>query len=116
MEVFMKADQSYPLQKQNPLLYWMTLIFLVGVPNFIHFDVTGRTHTQGLLNPTSLSTMAINFLSTYVLIVVVILARRPLLCRKVKIAGWLWVVLLLQMLLSSALAPASRLTPPLLSD
>jgi O-antigen ligase len=116
MEVFMTADQSYPLQKQNPLLYWMTLIFLVGVPNFIHFDVTGRTHTQGLLNPTSLSTMAINFLSTYVLIVVVILARRPLLCRKVKIAGWLWVVLLLQMLLSSALAPASRLTPPLLSD
>ena len=112
----MTADQSYPLQKQNPFLYWMTLIFLVGVPNFIHFDVTGRTHAQGLLNPTSLSTMAINFLSTYVLIVVVILARRPLLCRKVNIAGWLWVVLLLQMMLSSALAPASRLTPPALSD
>jgi O-antigen ligase len=116
MEVFMTADQPYPLQKQNPLLYWTTLIFLVGVPNFIHFDVTGRTHEQGLLNPTSLSTMAINFLSTYVLIVVVLLSRRPLLCRKVNITGWLWVVLLLQMLLSTALAPASRLTPPAFSD
>lgn len=116
MEVFMTADQPYPLQKQNPLLYWTTLIFIVGVPNFIHFDVTGRTHAQGLFNPTSLSTMAINFLSTYVLIVVVILARRPLLCRKANISGWLWIVLLLQMMLSTALAPASRLTPPAFSD
>jgi O-antigen ligase len=116
MEVFMTADQPYPLQKQNPLLYWTTLIFLVGVPNFIHFDVTGRTHTQGLLNPTSLSAMAINFVSTYVLIVVVLLSRRPLLCRKVNIAGWLWIVLLLQLLLSTALAPPSRLTPPQFSD
>jgi len=116
MEIFMTADQPYPLQKQNPLLYWTTLIFLVGVPNFIHFDVTGRTHEQGLLNPTSLSAMAVNFLSTYILIVVVILSRRPLFCRKVNIAGWLWIVLLLQMLLSTALAPASRLTPPTFSD
>jgi O-antigen ligase len=116
MEVFMTADQPYPLQKQNPLLYWTTLIFLVGAPNFIHFDVTGRTHTQGLLNPTSLSAMAINFVSTYVLIVVVLLSRRPLLCRKVNIAGWLWIVLLLQLLLSTALAPPSRLTPPQFSD
>ena len=112
----MTADQPYPLQKQNPLLYWTTLIFLVGVPNFIHFDVTGRTHAQGLLNPTSLSSMVINFLSTYVLIVVVILSRRPLLCRKVNIAGWLWIALVLQLLLSTALAPASRLTPPAASD
>jgi O-antigen ligase len=116
MEVSMTAAQPYPLQRQNPLLYWATLIYLTGVPNFIHFDVTGRTHVQGLFNPTSLSAMLITFLSTYVLAVVVIVARRPLLCGKVNIGGWLWIVLVLQMLLSTALQPVSRLTPPAYSD
>src|ERR1700753_3795289 len=111
MEVFMTADRHYPLQRQNPLLYWTTLIYLVGVPNFIHFDVTGRTHTQGLLNPTSLSGMLITFLASYVLLIVVILARRPLLCRKVNVSGWLWILLLLQLLLATALQPVSHLTP-----
>jgi len=112
----MTAPQSDSLQRQNPLLYWISILYVVGAPNFIHFDETGRTHLQGLFNATSLSAMFIVFLSTYVLLVIVVLARRPLLCREVHIAGWLWVVLLLQLVLATILQPVSRLTPPAFSD
>jgi O-antigen ligase len=104
------------LQKQNPLLYWATMLYIVGAPNFIHFDETGRTHTQGLFNLTSISGIFIAFLSGYVLVLIVILGRRPLLCRKVKFAPWLWGVLLLQLMLATALQPVSHLTPPAKSD
>lgn len=42
---------SLPLRKMNRLLYWTTVPYAVGAPNFLHFDDTSRTHGQGLFNP-----------------------------------------------------------------
>jgi len=107
---------SLPLRKLNPLLYWTTVLYAVGAPNFLHFDDTGRTHGQGLFNLTSISLMAIGFVSAYILLVVVLLSRQYLLCRKVSIAAPLWILLLLQLILSSILQPRSLLTPPSVTD
>jgi O-antigen ligase len=107
---------SIPLRKLNPLLYWTTVLYAVGAPNFLHFDDTGRTHGNGLFNLTSISTIAIAFVSAYILLVVVLLSRRHLFCRKVSVAAPLWILLLLQLILSSTLQPASRLTPPSVTD
>lgn len=99
------------VEKQYPVLYWMTLVYLIGIPNFIHFDVTGRTHSQGTFNLTSISQIAIALLSAYVLAMTSLLNRLPLLCRKIELALWLWIPLLLQLVLSTMLQPSSRLTP-----
>ena len=107
---------SLPLRKLNPLLYWTTVLYLVGVPNFLHFDDTGRTHGNGLFNLTSISLIAIGFVSAYILLVVVLLSRQFLLCRKVSVAASLWILLLLQLVLSSILQPPSRLTPYSVTD
>lgn len=95
--------------RQYPLLYWTTLINLAGVPNFVHFDVTGRTHTAGIINPTSVGQIAISIVSAYVLLMTVMLNRQPLLCRKIRLDLWLLIPLLLQFTLATLLQPASRL-------
>jgi O-antigen ligase len=42
--------------------YWLFLIFAVNVPGFTKFDVTGRTHDLGLVNPQSISHVALTLL------------------------------------------------------
>jgi O-antigen ligase len=96
--------------RQYPLLYWTTLVYMVGVPNFIHFDVSGRTHSQGILNPTSISQIAIALIASYILGVTVLLERRPLMPRKLQLSLALWIPLLLIFVLATLLQPISRLT------
>jgi len=92
------------------LLYWTTLVYLVGVPNFVHFDTTGRTGNA--LNLTSISTIVLACIAGYVLTLVLLFDSRPLMARKIDIKIWLWVALLVELLIAVALHPSSRLTPP----
>jgi O-antigen ligase len=96
--------------RQYPLLYWTTLVFMVGVPNFIHFDVSGRTHTQGIFNPTSISQIVITLFASYVLGVTLLFEKRPLIPRGLQLLLPLWIPLLLIFLLATFLQPASRMT------
>lgn len=105
------ANQQLIVPQRYPLLYWTTLIYLVGVPNFVHFDVTGRTHTQGIFNLTSICQIAIALISAYVLSVTLLLERRPLMLRKLELGLPLWIPLLLIFILATVLQPESRLTP-----
>jgi len=99
-----------PIDKRYPLLYWTTFAYLVGVPNFVHFDVTGRVGNA--LNLTSISTIVLACVAGYLLTMFLIFDRRPLMARKVDIKLWLWVLLLAELLIGIALHPATRLTSP----
>lgn len=99
-----------PTQRRYPLLYWTTLAYLVGIPNFVHFDVTGRVGNA--LNLTSISTIVLACIAGYLLTVLLLFDNQPLVARKIDIKAWLWIGLLLELLLAVALHPASRLTPP----
>ncbi|MBB5345286.1 O-antigen ligase family protein [Tunturibacter empetritectus] len=112
----MTLDRPYSAQKQNPLLYWTTLVYMVGAPNFLHFDTTGRTHELGLFNLTSISQIVIALGSVYVLTAVLFLSHRPLLCRKVNFAQWLWFPLLFLLVVATVLHPRSNLTPSSAKD
>ena len=97
-------------QRQYPLLYWTTMAYIVGIPNFVHFDVTGRK-----LNPINLSSISLVFqvaITGYVLVVMLLLERRPIAVRKIRFDLGLWVALLLVLMLATVFEPASRLTPP----
>jgi len=107
----MKQHRQFLVPRQYPLLYWTAIIYLVGVPNFLHFDVTGRTHTQGIFNLTSICQIAIAFIAAYVLAVTLLLEQRPLASRKLELGLSLWLPLLLLFLLATLLQPAARLTP-----
>ena len=82
-----------PTQRQYPLLYWTTMAYIVGVPNFVHFDSTGRK-----VNPINLSSISL----------VIQVA--------VRYDSGLWIALLLVLVLATVFAPASRLTPPTTMD
>ena len=70
-----------------PLRYWIAVIFAIGMPNFIKFDNTGLTHNEGLFNPTSLGQIMITLTAGFLLVVVTLLTRRPVMMRKVDIAA-----------------------------
>lgn len=96
--------------RQYSLLYWTTMAYIVGIPNFVRFDVTGRK-----LNPVNLTSIALvaqAVITGYLLVVMLLLDRRPIEARKVRYDSYLWIALLLVFILSTAFAPASRLTPP----
>jgi hypothetical protein len=85
------------------------MAYIVGIPNFVHFDDTGR-----MLNPinlTSISAVVQAVITGYVLVVLLLLDRRPIVARKIRIDLGLWAALLLVFLLATVLEPASRLTP-----
>jgi len=111
MEIMIRRHRELLAPRQYPLLYWSALIYLVGVPNFLHFDVTGRTHTQGIFNLTSVCQIAIAVISAYVLAVTLLLERRPLIPRKLELGLSLWIPLLLLFCVATLLQPAARLTP-----
>src|ERR1035437_7520044 len=82
------------VQRTHPLLYWVTIVYIVGLPNFLQFDVTGRTHEFGLFNITSISRMALTLLTAYVLTINLAMGRGPMFPRKVKIPTAAWLLLL----------------------
>ena len=63
-------------QRQYPLLYWTTMAYIVGIPNFVHFDQTGRVLNP--INLTSISTVAQAVITGYLLVVMFLLERQPL--------------------------------------
>lgn len=103
------GQNTVPTQKRYPLLYWTTLAYLVGVPNVVHFDVTGRV--RNAINLTSISTIILACIAGYLLTILLLFDRRPLMACKINFRAWLWAALFLELLLTVALHPANRLTP-----
>ena len=97
-------------QRQYPLLYWTTMAYIVGIPNFVHFDQTGRVLNP--INLTSICTVAQAVITGYLLVVMFLLERQPLEVRKIHFDLGLWIALLLELILATAFEPTSRLTPP----
>jgi O-antigen ligase len=110
------VNRGSSVQHTHPLLYWVTIAYIVGVPNFLEFDVTGRTHEFGLFNVTSISRIALTLLTAYVLVINLALGRGPIFPRKVKISTGVWIALLLWCTIATILQPASRLSPSLPTD
>jgi hypothetical protein len=54
-------------QKRYPIRYWIFVAYAVGVPNFVKFDGSGRTHEFGLFNPTSISTIILTLSCAFLL-------------------------------------------------
>jgi len=92
--------------EHNSLLYWATILYVVGVPNFIHFDTTGRTAEP--VNLTSILTIVQTFCTGYLLIVISLLDRRPFGSRRNSYSPSLWIAMLLVFSLTSVLQPNSR--------
>lgn len=111
-----QQSKGSSVRHTHPLLYWVTIAYIVGVPNFLKFDTTGRTHEFGLFNLTSISRIALTLLTAYVLAINLALGRGPIFPRKVKISMGVWISLLAWVTLATILQPASRLTPPRPTD
>lgn len=110
------VNKGSSVQHTHPVLYWVTIAYIVGVPNFLKFDATGRTHEFGLFNVTSISRIALTLLTAYVLTINLALGRGPIFPRKVKISIGVWVSLLAWCTITTILQPASRLSPSLPTD
>jgi O-antigen ligase len=94
-----------------PLRYWIFAAYLIGMPNFIRFDNTGLTHTQGLFNVTSISFITLTLITGFFFAVMTLLNRHRIAQRKVDAGGWLWALLWITFLAASVLQPPSHLTP-----
>ncbi|HMH14254.1 MAG TPA: O-antigen ligase family protein [Edaphobacter sp.] len=103
-------------QKKYPIRYWSFVAYAVGVPNFVRFDASGRTHQFGLFNPTSISTIILTLTCAFLLASVTILGRRRILLRRVDFSAWLWIALLINLTIASVLQPNSSNRPPVASD
>ena len=97
-----------------PIVYWAALAFIVGVPNFVHFDQTGRTSNQ--LNLTSICNILLSLVVGYVLVLTRILEKQARPIRKIKIYQVAWYLLLGIFLWMSLFHPDSRLTAPKPTD
>ena len=97
------------VQRRYPVRYWVTLAYFVGLPNFIHFDPTGRTHNYGLFNLTSLTDIVTTMMAAGMLVLLTALGREPLFVRKVRFDAGLWLLLLLSLTLATVLQPAPKL-------
>jgi hypothetical protein len=104
------ARQKYPIR------YWIFLAYGVGVPNFVRFDATGKTHDFGLFNPTSISTIVLTMTCAFLLAAVTLLGRRAILARKIRFNALLWIVLLVNLFIASVLQPASPNRPTSATD
>jgi O-antigen ligase len=103
-------------QKKYPVRYWMFVAYAVGVPNFIPFDASGRTHQYGLFNPTSISTIMLTLTCAFLFATVTLLGRRRILLRRVDFSAWLWIALLIIFTIASVMQPNSASRPPVASD
>ena len=92
------------------------MAYAVGIPGFMKFDGTGRTHDLGLFNPASLSAIALTLFCAFVFASVTILSHRRILLRRVDFSMWLWIALLIIFSIASVLQPRNNSGPPLASD
>lgn len=105
----MTKASAVSMQRRYPLLYWTTMAYIVGIPNFVHFDVTGRTANP--INLTSISVVIQTTITAYLLVVILLLEGRPIRVRTIRVDLGLWIALLLELIIATTLQPASRLTP-----
>ena len=103
--------QPSTVQKRYPLRYWLLVIYCVGLPSVVRFDASGRTHDQGLLNPTSLGAILLFLLTASCLALFSLLNRQKLLQRSVRFSASVWLILWANFILATALTPPARLTP-----
>jgi O-antigen ligase len=103
-------------RKRYPIRYWLFVVYAVGVPGFISFDSSGRTHEFGLFNPASLSAIALTLTCGFLFASVTILSHRRILLRRVDFCMWLWVALLIIFTIASILQPNNNSGPPAASD
>lgn len=96
-------------RNKYPLLYWTTFAYIVGIPNFVHFDSTGRTANP--INITSIGIVILTAVAGYLLITMLLLDRQRLIVRKLRIHGWLWMALLAELMVATALGPTGHIAP-----
>ena len=83
------------VQQRYPVRYWLTLAYLTGLPNFIHFDPTGLTHKTSLINLSSLSDIGFTALMVGMFVVMTALSREGIFVRKIKFNGAIWLAILI---------------------
>jgi len=103
-------------RKRYPLRYWLFVVYAVGIPGFMRFDSSGRTHDLGLFNPSSLSTIALTLACAFLFASVSILSHRRIALRRVDFCMWLWIALLIIFIIASILQPNNNSGPPAASD
>ncbi len=96
---------------KHPLRYWMTVVYAVGLPNFVKFDSSNLTHNAGLFNLTSIGAMLLSFSVAFLLLGMHLLNRQPLLLRPLRCDAPLWMALLCIMSVTTLLGPGNRLAP-----
>lgn len=101
---FWSVTTSY-VQQAFPLRYWLFVIYAVGVPTFISFDSTNRTHEYGLFNAWSITTILLTFTTAFLFFTVTILSKENVVARKVYFSRWMWRSLLIIFLLASICEP-----------
>jgi len=99
------------VQRFYPLRYWILVAYLVGLPNFLRFDNTGRTHSLGLFNITSISCIALTLITGFCFAVITLLNRHRVAQRRVDVNASLWILLWIVFMVASILQPPSLLTP-----
>ena len=100
---------SGAVRSRYPLLYWATFVYVVGVPNFVHFDSTGRTRNP--LNLTSISSIVITAVVCYLLIGILMLSRQPLMVRSLGIHRRIWITLIAELVIVTAFGPRGHAMP-----
>lgn len=105
----MQATSYASVEKQYPVLYWTAVAYIVGLPNFLHFDPSGRASES--FNFTSIMGVVQSLLTGYILVLLLLLDRRRRAALKPAVPLWIWLVLGGQFLLSSLLQPGFRITP-----
>jgi O-antigen ligase len=101
----MKSIHPTTVQHRYPIRYWFAVAFATGIPCFVKFDTTGKTHDVGTFNPWTLSTIALNLASCAMVVFISLLSRKKLLVRKVKYISALWLALLVILAIASLLTP-----------
>ena len=109
------STTSY-VQRVFPLRYWLFVAYAMGVPTFINFDSTNRTHEYGLFNAWSIATMLLTFTTAFVFITITLLSRAKIIARKVYFSGWAWGSLLIVFLIASSFEPAFHTQPDTRTD
>ena len=97
----------------SSLSYWLCLVYIAGLPNFIHFDPTGKTHLQGALNATSLSDIALTLVCSFLLATMLLMDRStPLPNLRSDAWAWRWwMIFAVAMIVATIMQPAALLTP-----
>ena len=87
--------QLLAIRRFYPTRYWLLVAYGVGVPGFIKFDVTGRTHVFGLFNPYSISVVAFTLSCAAAFFAITFTSNTAVLQRKIRFHNSLWIALIL---------------------